>query len=58
MCRERLHLARDMHTLCARRLELSGPSTPSILKPMQQVAAWQDKLQQQLQVQHILSMAQ
>ena len=54
MHRERLHLARDMHTVCARRLELSGPSTPSILKPMQQVAAWQDKLQQQLQVQHPL----
>ncbi|CAL5227559.1 g10551 [Coccomyxa viridis] len=46
---ERLHLARDVHSLCARRLEVSGPSAPSILKPMQQLAAWQDKLQQQLQ---------
>ena len=32
MHRERLHLARDMHTVCAPRLELSGPSTPSIPK--------------------------
>ncbi len=56
--RERLHLARDVHSLCARRLEVSGPSAPSILKPMQQLAAWQDKLQQQLQVQYILWIAQ
>jgi len=40
----------DLHTLSVKRLELSGPSSPSILKPMQQVAVWQDKLQQHLQV--------
>ena len=41
---------RDLHSLCAKRLEFSGTSTPSIVEPMQQLSAWQNKLQQHLEV--------
>lgn len=48
--RERLHLAQELHALCAKRLKMSGPGTPSVVKPMQQLSAWQDRLQRQLEV--------
>ena len=50
MRRERLQLSRDLHGLCAKRLDAAGPGISGLVEPMQQISAWQDKLQRDLVV--------
>ncbi|CAK0753433.1 hypothetical protein CVIRNUC_002220 [Coccomyxa viridis] len=52
---ERLQLSSDLHELCANRLDAAGPGISGLNEPMQQISAWQDKLQRNLVEEESLS---